>query len=153
MLDLIEREQKYINMYPNKYNINPVAGKTRLGSKHTLETKALMSKLRKENPYFLGKTHDEYYKNKLKARMAGNKNHMFGKIVTEQNKKLISHMFSKKTYVYNANNMELIKVFTRHKDLSLEYNMSSKTIVKYKDYKIPFRNKYIISSVLLNKRG
>ena len=37
--------------------------------------------------------------------------------------------------------MDLIKGFTRHKDLSLEYNMHSKNIAKYKDSKLPFINK------------
>lgn len=151
MLDLIELEQMHLNMYSNKYNINPIAGKSRLGSKHTLESKALMSKLRRDNPFFLGKTHSESYKNKFKIRITGIKNHMFGKPVTEQNKKLRSEIFSKKTYVYNANTMELIKTFSTHKDWSLLYNISSKTIIKYKDSKLPFRNKYILSSILLKK--
>jgi hypothetical protein len=39
--------------FNDKYNINPKAGKTRLGAKHSEATKELMSKLIKENPYFL----------------------------------------------------------------------------------------------------
>jgi len=54
---LIELEQKYLDLYHDKYNINPIAGKYRAGSKHTEATKELMSKLRTENPYFLNKTH------------------------------------------------------------------------------------------------
>lgn len=54
-LKLIQLEQKYPDLFDNKYNINPTAGKTRLGSKHSEATKELMSKLRKENPYFLKK--------------------------------------------------------------------------------------------------
>ena len=96
MIGLIELEQKHMDMYQNKYNINPVAGKTRLGSKHSLETKALFSSMRKENPSFLGKTHSEYYKDKLRARMSGSNNLMFGRPVTEQNKKLITETMSKK---------------------------------------------------------
>lgn len=46
-------------MYLDKYNIKPIAGKTRLGSKHSAESKALMSKLRKEYFHFLNKTHGE----------------------------------------------------------------------------------------------
>jgi hypothetical protein len=56
---LIKLEQKYIDMYLDKYNIKPIAGKTRLGSKHSAESKALMSKLRKEYFHFLNKTHGE----------------------------------------------------------------------------------------------
>lgn len=56
---LIKLEQKYIDRYTNKYNINPIAGPTRLGSKHTEECKTLMSEVRKANPHFLNKTHSE----------------------------------------------------------------------------------------------
>lgn len=55
-VQLIQLEQKYLDLFDNKYNINPVAGKSRLGSKHSQATKQLMSKLRKQNPYFLNKT-------------------------------------------------------------------------------------------------
>ena len=34
MLYLVILEQKYLDMFNNKYNINPVAGKYRLGAKH-----------------------------------------------------------------------------------------------------------------------
>jgi len=151
MLALIELEQKYIDMHPYKYNINPMAGKTRLGSKHTAKTKALFSKIRKINPSFLNKTHSAEYKEQLRARMLGDRNHMFGKPVTEENKLLISKFFSKKTYIYDVNGTKLIKVFDKHKDLATEFNMSSKTIVKYKDSGLAFRNKYLITSVLLDK--
>jgi hypothetical protein len=53
----IELEQKYLDLYINKYNIDLITGKPRAGSKHTEETKELMSKIRTENPYFLTKTH------------------------------------------------------------------------------------------------
>lgn len=58
-LALIKLEQKYIDICLDKYNINPKPGKTRLGSKHSAESKALMSKLRKDNPHFLNKTNSE----------------------------------------------------------------------------------------------
>lgn len=50
---LIKMEQKHLDSFNDKYNINPKAGKTRLGAKHSEATKELMSKLIKENPYFL----------------------------------------------------------------------------------------------------
>ena len=31
---LIKMEQKYLNLFSDKYNINPEPGKTRLGAKH-----------------------------------------------------------------------------------------------------------------------
>lgn len=39
LLYLVILEQKYLNMFNNKYNINPVAGKSRLGAKHSEASK------------------------------------------------------------------------------------------------------------------
>jgi group I intron endonuclease len=41
---LIKLEQKYIDSFNDKYNINPQAGKTRLGAKHSEATRELMSR-------------------------------------------------------------------------------------------------------------
>ena len=40
---LIKMEQKNLDLFNNKYNINPLAGKTRLGAKHTPASLELMS--------------------------------------------------------------------------------------------------------------
>lgn len=47
--ELIKLEEKYLDLFDNKdkYNINPKAGKNRLGAKHTEATKNLFSELRK----------------------------------------------------------------------------------------------------------
>lgn len=82
-IELIQLEQKYLDLFNNKYNINPMAGKTRLGSKHSEASKELMSKLRKKNPYFKGKTHSEKVVEQIRMRMSGSSNPMFGKPVTE----------------------------------------------------------------------
>ena len=39
LLELVILEQKYLDMFNNKYNINPVAGKSRLGAKHSEASK------------------------------------------------------------------------------------------------------------------
>ena len=96
---LIKTEQKYLNLFNDKYNINPNAGKTSLGYTHSEATKELMSKLRKENPYFLNKTHSPYLIEEIRIRMTGSNNPMFGKPVTERNKKLISDLFRKYLYM------------------------------------------------------
>jgi hypothetical protein len=44
MIALIKLEQKYLDIFEDKYNINPLAGKTRLGAKYSEVTKELMSK-------------------------------------------------------------------------------------------------------------
>jgi group I intron endonuclease len=83
-LYLTELEQVYLDLIANKYNINHTAGKTRLGAKHSAETKALFSKI---NGFkFLGKTHTPEYKEKLRQRMRGANNPLYGKPVTEENK-------------------------------------------------------------------
>ncbi len=60
MLELVQLEQMYLDLFFNKYNINPAAG-SRLGAKHTEETKELFSKINKENPPFLNKTFPSPY--------------------------------------------------------------------------------------------
>lgn len=96
MITLIKMEQIYLDLFNDKYNINPNAGKTRLGAKHSEATKELMSKLGKENPHFLNKTHSLEAVEQIRDRVTGPGNPMFGKPVTEENKKLISDMFRKK---------------------------------------------------------
>lgn len=85
--------------------------------------------------------------------MSGSNNPMFGKPVTLENKKLISDLKSKKLYVYDANTVKLIAVFDRHNYLALAFNMFSKTIIKYKDSGIAFKNKYIVSYQNLQKKN
>jgi len=74
---------------------------------------------------------------------------MYGKPVTEENKKLISDLFRKDVYLYNANTFTLIAKYNKHKDLISALNISPKTLIKYKDSGEVFRDKYIISSVEL----
>lgn len=145
---LVEAEQSYFSQYVDKYNINPIAGKTRLGAKHTLETKALFSKLRRSNPTFLNMKHSKAYVDKIRARMSGKNNPMFGTSITDKNKKLISEMFSKKIYMYEYDNIDKgpIRVFDKQTDLLKEMAMSSKTLIKYKDSGLLFRSKYLFYS-------
>jgi len=149
---LIEMEQKYLDMFEEKYNINPNAGKTRLGSKHSEETKELMSKFRKENPNFLNKTHSPEVIDMLRDKFTGKNNPMYGKPVTEENKKLISQLFSKPVYLYDANTFELIAKYDKQKSLIEALKISPKTIIKYKDTGEVFRDKYIISSIELSPK-
>lgn len=81
-------EQKYLDLFLNKYNINP-ASSSRLGSKHSDETKALFSKINKENPRFLNKTFSYEVLEEMRKRMYGSLNPMYGKPVSDANKKLI----------------------------------------------------------------
>lgn len=129
-------EQKHLDCFKDKYNINPNAGKSRLGAKHSEATKELFSKLR------MGKrTNATFSAEELaqrSVRATDSNNPMFGIPVTESNKKLISDLFSKSVYLYNANTLELICKYAKHKDLMEGLNISSKTIVKYKDTGVVF---------------
>lgn len=83
--------------------------------------------------------------------MTGSNNPMYGKPVTKENRKLISELFSKPVFLYDANTFKLIAKYTSHKDLIKEFKLSTKTVIKYKDSGKVFRNKYIISSTKLNR--
>lgn len=109
-----------------------------------------MSIWRKANPSFLNKTHSAELIKILRARMMGSNNHVFGKPVRDANKNLISKLFSKTIYLYDAHTFKLISKYSRHIDLIKELKISSKTLVKYKDSGNVFRDKYIISSMELN---
>jgi len=146
---LIELEQKYIDLFKDKYNINPIAGKTRLGAKHSEASKELMSQWRKENPSFLNKKHSKEVLEQMRERMQGENNPLFGKPVSESTRKLISDYFSKATFLYDANTLKLIAKYDKHKDIIKDLNISPKTLVKYKDSGNVFRDKYIISSIEL----
>ena len=145
MLELMQLEQKYLDFFYNKYNINPAA-ESRLGAKHSADTKALFRKLNKENPPFLNKTHSVEVLEGMRKRMTGSSNPMFGKPVTDENKKLISDLFRKDVYLYDANTLTLISQYNSHKDLIKELKISSKTIVKYKDSGLVYKDQYIITS-------
>jgi group I intron endonuclease len=94
--DLINREQYYIDLLKPILNINPTAGSS-LGFKHSEETKALLSNLRKGkslsdetksllsdlfsgelNPFW-GKTHDIDTLTRMKLSKIGELNPMYGK--------------------------------------------------------------------------
>lgn len=145
MLELTQLEQKYLDLFLNKYNINP-ASSSRLGAKHSEETKALFSKINKENPRFLNKTFSNEVLEEMRKRMSGPLNPMYGKPVSDANKKLISDLFRKEVYLYDANTFTLISKFNSHKDLVQELKISSKTVIKYKDSGMVYKDKYIISS-------
>lgn len=145
MLELTQLEQKYLDLFLNKYNINP-ASSSRLGSKHSDETKALFSKINKENPRFLNKTFSYEVLEEMRKRMSGSLNPMYGKPVSDANKKLISDLFRKEVYLYDANTFTLISKFNSHKDLVQELKISPKTVIKYKDSGMVYKDKYIISS-------
>lgn len=147
---LIKMEQKSLDMFNNKYNINPLAGKSRLGAKHTPLSLELMSTWRKENPSFLGKTHSPEVLEQIRKRMQGSNNPMHGKPVTDSTRKIISELFSKPVFLYDANTLKLLSKYDKHRDILDDLKISPKTLVKYKDSGLVFRDKYILSSIELD---
>lgn len=88
--ELIEIEQKYIDINKPEYNILPTAG-SMLGFKHSLETKikiAISS---------LGRKHSEESKKKISEAQIGEKNHAWGTKHTEEEKQKISNSCKGKT--------------------------------------------------------
>jgi len=91
---LIEEEQYWMDFYnsynPYKgYNINPTAG-SRLGSKHTDDSKKLMSDYRKSDMYWWrGRKHSPETIEKLKESKRGDKNPFYGKHLTEEHKRKV----------------------------------------------------------------
>jgi group I intron endonuclease len=107
---ILEREQYYIDSFKPEYNINPIAG-SRLGSKHTEESKKLMRINNNgcKNPMF-GKTHSLRYRAILNERMINN-NPMAGKLITDEMKRIIKEFFSRPVYIYDANSKVLINKY------------------------------------------
>lgn len=89
---------------------------------------------------------------RMRMRMSGSSNPMFGKPVTKANKNLISELFSKPVFLYDANTFNLISKFNRHMDLVKELKISSKTLIKYKDSGLVLRDRYIIYSLELEEK-
>lgn len=82
----------------------------------------------------------------------GPNNPRYGKTVCKENKELISKLWNKSVYLYEANTFSLIAKYDRHQDIVKELKMSSKTVIKYKNSGKVLRNKYIISSFLYHFR-
>jgi group I intron endonuclease len=116
---------------PN-YNINPTAGKSRIGTKHNEESKELMrlANLNDKNPFY-GKTHSNEFKELIRKRMLGINNPMAGKLITDLVKQTIRNTHNQSVYLYNYETKELFKVFFNQKEFIKEYNVSSKTVIKY----------------------
>lgn len=111
-------EQIYLEFFLNKYNINPIAGiMFRLGAIHTKESNFLISQVFKANPHFLNKTLIGEVLYKMRKRMSGPIKPVYGRPVSDANKKLISDLFRKDVYLYEASTLNLIKKYDRLADL------------------------------------
>lgn len=92
---LLEREQYWMDFYksynPRKgYNINPIAG-SRLGSKHSDDTKKIMSEYRNSDKYWWkGRKHTPEAIENIRRSKSGVNNPFYGKHLSEEHKKKIS---------------------------------------------------------------
>ena len=147
--DLISREQYYIDLLTPPYNINPTAY-SRLGSKHNEDSKELMriNNIGDKNPMY-GKTHSVEYKVILSERMSNN-NPMAGKPCTEEVKAIIKETLSIPLYVYDAKTKSLLFKYDSQKEFIKAFKVSPKTVIKYVNKDIIFREQYILSNTLLN---
>jgi len=80
--NLIEYEQKWIDLLKPKYNINPTAGNTK-GYKHTIET------IEKMREVALGRKHTEEVKELMSKSRTGKDNYFYGKKHSEKSLALI----------------------------------------------------------------
>jgi len=147
--DLILREQYYIDLLTPPYNINPTAY-SRLGSKHNEDSKELMriNNIGDKNPMY-GKTHSVEYKVILSERMSNN-NPMAGKPCTEEVKAIIKETQSISLFVYDAKTKSLLFKYDSQKEFIKAFKVSPKTVIKYVNKDIIFREQYILSNTLLN---
>jgi group I intron endonuclease len=148
---LLILEQKYLDLMKPNYNINPLA-ESRLGAKHNERTKELMKHMNTEdkNPFY-GKTHSNEFKEFMKMRMSGSNNPMAGKLVTELVKQAIKDTQNQRVYLYDSNTIELMKVYSSQIEFIKELHVSPKTVIKYLKSGEVWRERYIISSSILDK--
>jgi group I intron endonuclease len=148
--NLHEREQYYLDLLNPKYNVLTKAGSI-LGYKHTKEAiaKIRISQKGKNNSFF-GKTHSEEYKEILSIRMSkqnsGEKHPKYGKPIAENHKLAISQAISKPIYLYDVHTLSLIVKYTKQRDLVKDFKIAPKTIIKYRDSGMIYKEKYIIRS-------
>jgi group I intron endonuclease len=103
-----------------------------------------------KNPFY-GKTHSNEFKEFMKMRMSGSNNPMAGKLVTELVKQAIKETQNQRVYLYDSNTKELMKVYSSQVEFIKELHVSPKTVIKYLKSGEVWRERYIISSSILDK--
>lgn len=109
-LNLIEKEQQYLDLYKPEYNICKYAGST-LGHKHSEETKAKIGKAS------VGRTHTEATKKKIAKANKGN-NHNLGRTASEETKQKMS--LARKGKHHSEETKQQISIATKGRTVSLE---------------------------------
>jgi group I intron endonuclease len=135
---LIKREQHYLDLLKPKYNILKAAN-SRLGSKHTIETKTLMSiKLKGINNPSFGKTLSQETRIKISESLKSslifkNSIKLKPKHITPETKlKRSLRTPGVKVKVFDIKN-KLVKEFPTMTSVALHFNISSRTVGRYLD--------------------
>ena len=161
-VDLIKKEQYYIDLYKPALNINTIAGST-LGFIHTDETKKIIAEFRKGknlsketrhrlsilfsgelNPFW-GKTHNINTLDKMKKSKLGKLNPMFNK---EKSKEFIEQMYKDKSGInnpmygktHNTKTLEKLrkKVYVYNSDTKELEKVYEGIVIASKDLKISY---------------
>jgi group I intron endonuclease len=126
---ILEREQFHIDSLGPEYNINPIAG-SRLGSKASAETKALISG--DNHPRgMLGKTHSEETRVKISKALSGDNHPRYGKLhLAGTVAKISAAKGGGIIFVYDSKG-SLFNTFSSAREAGKFFNCSHNTIKKY----------------------
>ncbi len=152
---LIKREQYYIDYLVPEYNILKAAN-SRIGSKHSVKTKTLMSiKLSGANHPFFGKTFTDETRKRISESLKTSiafKNSIKLRPKIRKSETLLKMSLRTRGVIVRVINLtnNIVKEFPTIKSAALYFNVSSRTISRHLDKNIPYKN-YLLISQLVNK--
>lgn len=140
----IEREQFYLDTLKPTYNILTIAG-SRLGVKHSEETKKLMSILSsgKNNPLF-GKTHSE--KTILLMSIAQKNRPKEQFVKSEETKSKISKTLGHKIEVMDIN-FNSVVIFDTIGEAARYLNIGATTVSRYVQSNKLYKDRYLLKKI------
>jgi group I intron endonuclease len=138
-MELITVEQKYIDRVPSnlRYNFNPTAG-SRLGTTHTTETKAAISKALKGNTNRVGSTHSPEAKAAISDSLKGHTH-------SAETKAAIGAAKSKAVYVYDSKDV-LVGTYPSHTEAAKFLGVLQPAVSKLMDSGRRNRKGFLITS-------
>lgn len=164
---ILEREQFYLDLIfkvdkPNSYNILKIAGSP-LGYKHTEED---LAKFSGENHPLFGKSRLPETRAKISKAITGKihtaetkaligKIHK-GKLISAETKALMSLAKNKTIFVYTSDpdskDLILYKFFNSCIEAAKYFDSTTRTISRYLDKNKLYKNQWILSSLIKNKK-
>jgi hypothetical protein len=82
----------------------------------------------------------------MSKQNSGENHPKYGKPIAKNHKLAISQAISKPIYLYDVYTLSLIVKYTKQRDLVKEFKIAPKTIIKYRDSGMIYKEKYIIRS-------